>query len=255
MSNQELSQLFGRIANLMEIKGENRFKILAYQRASDSIKTMTEDLSKLSQEELVQLPGIGEALALKIVEFSQTGKLKFLDKLEEEVPPSLIDLLNVPDVGPKKASLFWKSLGITTLEQLEEAAKSGKLRDLPGLGEKSESRILAGLQAQSHKRNRYPIHEAEAIAQDWKERISKQKGVTRLEIAGSLRRMRQTIGDLDLVGSADDHAEVMEFFTSQPEVADILSRGDLKSSVRLKSGIQIQLWLQPKEKFGSLLQF
>jgi len=255
MSNQELSQLFNRIANLMEIKGENRFKILAYQRASDSIKTMTEDLAKLSQEDLLQLPGIGQALAEKIVEFSQTGRLKFLTKLEEEVPPTLIDLLNVPDVGPKKAALFWKSLGITTLEQLEAAAKSGKLRDLPGLGEKSESRILTGLQAQQYNRKRYPIPEAEGIAQDWKERISKQKGVTRLELAGSLRRMRQTIGDLDLVGSADDQAAVMEFFTSQPEVADILSRGDWKSSVRLKSGIQIQLWLQPKEKFGSLLQF
>jgi DNA polymerase (family 10) len=167
----------------------------------------------------------------------------------------LIELLNVPAVGPKKAAQFWKSLGITTLAQLEEAAKTGKLRDLPGMGDKSESRILSGLQAQKHNQKRYPIHEAEAIAQDWKERISKLKGVTRLEIAGSLRRMRQTIGDLDLVGSAADHGLVMEFFTSQPEVADILSLGDLKSSIRLKNGIQIQLWLQPKEKFGSLLQF
>jgi DNA polymerase (family 10) len=255
MSNQELSQIFGRIASLMEIKGENRFKILAYQRASDSINTMTEDLSKLSQEELVQLPGIGQALAEKIVEFSQTGKLEFLAKLEKEVPPTLIDLLNVPAVGPKKAAQFWKTLGITTLTQLEDAAKSGKLRDLPGMGEKSESRILSGLQAQQHSQNRIPIHDAEAVANEWKERISKIKGVSQLEIAGSLRRMRQTIGDLDLVGFAEDHCAVMEFFISQPEVADILSRGDLKSSIRLKSGIQIQLWLQPKEKFGSLLQF
>ncbi len=139
MSNQELSQIFGRIASLMEIKGENRLKILAYQRASDSINTMTEDLSKLSQEELVQLPGIGQALAEKIVEFTQTGKLEFLTKHEEEVPPTLIELLNVPAVGPKKAAQFWKTLGITTLAQLEDAAKSGKLRDLPGMGEKSES--------------------------------------------------------------------------------------------------------------------
>lgn len=255
MSNQELSQLFGRIASLMEIKGENRFKIFSYLRASESINTMTEDLSKLSREELVQLPGIGQALAEKIVEFSQTGKLGFLAKLEEEVPPTLIDLLNVPAVGPKKAAQFWKTLGIATLTQLEDAAKTGKLRGLPGMGEKSESRILSGLQAQQHSQNRFPIHEAEAVANDWKERISMIKGVSRLEIAGSLRRMRQTIGDLDLVGSAEDHGAVMEFFTSQREVADILSRGDLKSSIRLKSGIQIQLWLQPKEKFGSLLQF
>lgn len=239
----------------MEIKGENHFKILAYQRASESIKTMTEDLSEVSQEDLVQLPGIGQALAEKIVEFSQTGEMKFLSKLEEEVPPSLIDLLHVPDIGPKKAALFWKSMGITTLAQLEEAANSGKLRDLPGMGEKSELRILSGIQAQLRNKERYPIHEAEAIAHEWRDRINKLPGVNRLEIAGSLRRMRQTIGDLDLVGSAKDHGAVMEFFISQPEVAEILSHGDLKSSIRLKSGIQIQLWLQPEEKFGSLLQF
>jgi len=255
MSNEELSHLFNRIANLMEIKGENRFKILAYQRASESIKIMTEDLSKMSVEELVNLPGIGQALAEKIVEFSQSGKLNFLEKLEEEIPPTLIQLLEVPTLGPKKAALFWKSLGITNLSQLEEAATQGKLRGLPGVGEKSEQLILKGIQTLRRSHKRYPIHDADAIALDWKSRLEKLSGVQRLEIAGSLRRRKPTIGDLDLVGVAKNHHEVMQFFTSQPEVAEVLSQGDLKSSIRLENGLQIQLWLQPKEKFGSLLQF
>lgn len=255
MNNEDLSHLFNRIANLMEIKGENRFKILAYQRASEGIKIMTEDLSKMSEEELIKLPGIGQALAEKIVEYSQTGKLTFLEKLEEEIPPSLIELLDVPTLGPKKVALFWKSLGITNLTQLEHAAEQGKLRGLPGVGEKSEQRILMGIQTLQRSHKRYPIHEADAIALDWKSRLEKLKDVQRLEIAGSLRRRKPTIGDLDLVGAAEDHQEVMRFFTSQPEVAEIISQGDLKSSVRLENGLQIQLWLQPIEKFGSLLQF
>jgi len=255
MNNEDLSHLFNRIANLMEIMGENRFKILAYQRASEGIKIMTEDLSKMSEEQLIKLPGIGQALAEKIVEYSQTGKLTFLEKLEEGIPPSLIELLDVPTLGPKKAALFWKSLGITNLAQLEHAAEQGKLRSLPGVGEKSEQRILMGIQTLQRSHKRYPIHEADAIALDWKSRLEKLKGVQRLEIAGSLRRRKPTIGDLDLVGAADDHQEVMRFFTSQPEVAEIISQGDLKSSIRLENGLHIQLWLQPIEKFGSLLQF
>lgn len=255
MSNQELSQLFGQIADLMEIKGENRFKILAYRRASDSIKEMIHDLSTLPENDLIELPGIGQALAEKIVEFSETGKLNFLSRLEEEVPPSLIDLLSVPDLGPKKASLFWKSLNISSLEEVEQAARSGKLRSLPGMGEKSEARILAGIKTLQRSNHRFPIHEAEKIADEWKQRIQKLIGVQCLEIAGSLRRLRPTIGDLDLVGCVESSQTVMDFFTSQPEVTEVLSHGSHKSSVRLNSGFTMQLWLQPKEKFGSLLQF
>jgi DNA polymerase (family 10) len=255
MNNTELSHLFNRIANLMEIKGENRFKILAYQRASESITIITDDLSTMSEAELIKLPGIGQALAEKIVEFSRSGRLSFLEKLEEEVPPSLIELLDIPTLGPKKAALFWKSLGIIDLHQLEQAATQGILRNLPGVGEKSEQRILKGIQILKRSHKRYPIHEADDIALDWKNRMAKLNSVQLIEIAGSLRRRKSTIGDLDLVGAAGNHQEVMRFFTSQPEVSEILSQGDLKSSIRLEGGLQIQFWLQPKEKFGSLLQF
>jgi len=255
MSNEELSQIFTRIADLLEIKGENRFKVLAYRRASESIRSYPDDVSSLSQEELVDIPGIGQALAEKIVEYSQTGQLKFLNKLEKEVPPTLIELLEVPGIGPKRINLFWKSLGVTTLDELEEAARSGKLINLPGMGEKSTARILAGIQALRLKKKRYPIHEAETIAQEWKERISQLEGVQYIEIAGSLRRMCPTIGDIDLVGSAESSLKVMDFFVSQPEVVEVLSQGDFKSSIRLINGVEVQLWLQPKEKFGSLLQF
>jgi DNA polymerase (family 10) len=147
MDNSKLAEVFKRIAELMQIKGEDWFKISAYQRAAESIGGMSEEIGDLSEKELIALPGIGKAIAGKIQELNTTGKLEFLEKLEEEVPPSLIDLLRIPDVGPKKVALFWKELGVTTLEELEAAISSGKLRDLPGIGAKSEARILKNIKS------------------------------------------------------------------------------------------------------------
>lgn len=145
MDNYELAEIFKRIALLMEIKGEDRFKTSAYQRASESIQGLPDDLCEMNEKELIALPGIGKAIAKKIQELCQTGKLEFLEKLQAEIPESLLDLLAIPDVGPKKAALFWKELNITTVDKLEAAAKAGKIRELPGMGEKTEARILAGI--------------------------------------------------------------------------------------------------------------
>jgi len=151
MNNEEIADIFNRIALLMEIKGENRFKIQAYQRASDTLRSSTDNLELLSQQEIKNLPGIGSALADKIRELLTSGKLGFLENLEQEVPPSLIELLKVPGLGPKRVALLWKELGITTLSDLQEAAKAEKLKDLPGIGEKSEQRILA--EVKTYKQN------------------------------------------------------------------------------------------------------
>ena len=151
MDNSELSAVFKRIASLMEIKGEDWFKVSAYQRAAESIQGMNEEIEALGEKELVALPGIGKAIAGKIQELNATGKLEFLEKLEKEVPPALIDLLAIPDVGAKKAALFWHKLGVTTINELEDAARSGKLRDLPGIGEKSETRILDNIETLKRK--------------------------------------------------------------------------------------------------------
>jgi DNA polymerase (family 10) len=146
MDNPEIAAVFKRIAILAEIKGEDRFKVSAYQRAAESIAAMTEDLSSLDEKELVALPGIGKAIASKIHELTNTGKLDFLEKLEAEIPAGLLDLIAIPDVGPRKATLFWKELNITSVDELEQAAREGKLSALPGLGEKSEARILMGIE-------------------------------------------------------------------------------------------------------------
>ena len=145
MDNLEIAAIFKRIAILAEIKGEDRFKVSAYEHAADSIAVLTEDLSQLDENGLVDLPGIGKAIAAKIHELTSTGKLEFLEKLEAEIPAGLVDLIAIPDVGPRKAALFWKELGITSVDELEQAAQEGKLRALPGLGEKSEARILMGI--------------------------------------------------------------------------------------------------------------
>jgi DNA polymerase (family 10) len=151
MDNSEIAGVFKRIAALLEIKGEDWFKISAYQRAAESIQGMSDDLSKFNEKELMAIPGIGKAIAGKITELAASGKLAFLEKLEAEVPPTLIDLLAIQDVGPKKAALFWHERGITTIADLEAAARNGKLKDLPGMGEKSEARILEGIQALKSK--------------------------------------------------------------------------------------------------------
>jgi DNA polymerase (family 10) len=255
MDNSEIARVFGRIADLMEIKGENRYKILAYRRASEIIPTFPERLEELSLKELVALQGIGQALAEKIQELNATSRLAFLEKLENEVPPTLVDLLAVPDVGPKKVALFWKEAGVTTLAELEEAAGAGKLRALPGMGEKSEARILTGIQSLRTALKRLPIHEVSPLANEWLARLKTCPAIRRLAVAGSLRRMRATIGDLDLVGSTASFREAMDFYLTQPGIQEVVSRGEYKSSVRLVGGLNMQLWLQPDERFGSLLQF
>jgi DNA polymerase (family 10) len=148
ISNQQLIETFRLIADLLEIKGEVIYKILAYRKAADSLESLGRDVYDVWQEgKLTEIPGVGKAISEKIDEIFSTGKLEFLEKLKSEVPPGLVEVLQVPDLGPKKTAMFWKELGITNLSELEAAARAGKLRDLPGMGEKSESRIIAGIEA------------------------------------------------------------------------------------------------------------
>lgn len=256
MNNEELATIFTRIADLLEIKGEIVYKFLAYRKAADSLRNLAENADTLyHQGRLTEIPGVGKAIAEKIGELLDSGKLEFLQRLETEVPPTLIDLLQVPDVGPKKAALFWKQAGITTLAGLEAAARAGTLRSLPGLGEKSEARILSGIEALARRSKRLMLGTALPIAQRWIERLRDLPGVVRLETAGSLRRWRSTIGDLDLVAACTNPAPLMQAFVSQPEVTRVLGQGENKSSVELSNGLTIQLWAQPPERFGTLWQF
>ncbi len=255
-SNQQLADIFTRIADLLEIKGEVVYKILAYRKAADSLTSLGRDVMDVWREgKLTEIPGIGKAIAEKIDELIATGKLGFLQKLESEVPPSLVDLLQVPDLGPKKAALFWKQLSVTNLAELEAAAREGKLRSLPGMGEKSEARILAGIEALSRRTTRTPLGKAWPFAQELLQLIQEATGVRAVEIAGSLRRMRATVGDIDLLAAAADSAAAMQALLSHPQVARVVSQGVAKASVEFEHNLRAQLWVHPPERFGTALQY
>jgi DNA polymerase (family 10) len=252
-TNNDVAQLFDRIAALLEIKGEVIYKIRAYQRAAESLRALGEDVNKLNAEgRLNEIPAVGKAISEKIQEFLANGRLKFLEELEQEVPPGLLDLLEVPDLGPKKAALFWKELGITDLPGLEAAAKAGKLKSLPGMGEKSQSRILAGIEALARRSDRMTLSTAWEYTDRWLDWLRAQPGVLHAEPAGSLRRWRETIGDLDLVAACTEGSPALELFVQQPEVERVLSVGENKASVEVKGGLRIQLWVTSPQRFGSL---
>ncbi len=255
-SNQELADIFETIANLLEIKGEVIYKILAYRKASDSLRDYGGNVYTVWQEgKLTDIPGIGKAISEKIDELYTTGNLEFLDQLSAEVPPSLAELLQVPDLGPKKVALFWKELGITDLAGLEAAARAGELQKLPGMGQKSEAKIIAGIEALSRRTTRTPLWKAWPAAEELLTKLRKIPGVEWAVAGGSLRRMKETVGDLDLLVAAEDSAPVMEAFTNLPEVLQVIGSGKTKSSVEFNNGLRAQLWVHPPERFGTALQY
>ncbi len=256
MNNVELADVFERIASLLDIKGEVVYKTLAYRRVAENLRSLPSDVNIYWQENrLDEIPGVGKAISEKIDELLRTGNLGFLERLEQEVPPSLLEMLQVPDVGPRKVALFWKQAGVKTLAELEAAARNEKLRNLPGMGEKSEARIIAGIEALSRRSHRMLLGNAWIIADSLLIDLRKQPGVVRAEAAGSLRRWKSTIGDLDLVAGCANPLPVMEWFTHHPDCHRILASGENKSSIELNNGINVQLWIQPPERFGTLLQF
>lgn len=256
MTNKELAQLFENIAGLLEIKGEVVYKILAYRRAAETLNEFGQDVRVLWRAgKLRTIPGVGEAIAEKINEVLETGQLSFYEKLKAEIPATLLDILRVPDVGPKRAALFWKKLGITTVTYLEQAARAGRLRELPGLGEKTEARILANLETRKRSLGRMPLGQAWPLAQELLGFLRTLPHVKTAEAAGSLRRMKATVGDLDLLVASDDASAVMAAFVVHPSVARVLVSGPSKTSVELDNGLQADLRVLPPARFGTLLQY
>ena len=255
-SNRQLAEIFQTIADLLEIKGEVIYKTLAYRKAADSLTNLGRDAFDIWQDgKLTDIPGVGKAIAEKIDELITTGHLSFFDKLTAEVPASLVELLQVPDVGPKKVAMFWKEAGITTLEELKAAASAGKLRDLPGMGEKSEAKIIAGLEALARRTDRIPLGRAWPFAQEMLAILSEAQGVEKVAVGGSLRRMRSTVGDLDLLAAASDSKAVMQAFTGHRQVIQVISQGETKASVEYDNGLRAQLWVHPPERFGTALAY
>jgi len=256
MSNKDVAEMLTLIADLLEIKGESRFRVLAYRRAAENVMNLGKDLRSVREAgELQAIPGVGQGIAEAIDELLGTGGLSLLDELTGEVPASLAELMPVPDLGPKRIRLFWEQLGIVDRVGLATAAKAGRLRDLPGMGEKSEAKILAGLQSLERRTGRLPLGSVLPVARELIELLRATDGVVRAELAGSLRRMRDTVGDIDILVAAQDTEPVMEAFTELPRVARVLGRGSTKSSVEFVDGLRAQLWAHPPERFGTALQY
>ena len=256
MNNKELADTFTLIANLLEIKGEVIYVTLAYRKAAENLSTLGRDANEYWKEgKLREIPGVGKAIAEKIDELLRTGKLEFLEKLKEQVPVGLAEWLQVPGLGPKKVALIWKELGITSLAELAVAAKAGKLSSLPGMGEKSQTQILTGIESLSRRSGRIPLGRAYPLAYEIIAALKQIPGVGAAEPAGSLRRMRSTVGDLDILVAARDSAPVMQAFTTLPGVVRVLGKGETKASIEFGDGVRAQLWVHPPEKFGTALQY
>ena len=257
-TNQEVATLFANIGDLLEIKGENRFKVLAYRKAADNIAHLGQDLYNLWQsgQNLKNIEGIGQAIADKTEELFNTGRLGFWEKLIAEVPESLVGVLAIPDVGPKLAQSMWQELGITTVAEVKAAAEQGKLQNLPRMGAKSEARILASIAALERRQtDRVHLGVAWPLAMAVINSLKGMPEVIKIEAAGSLRRMRETIGDLDFLVATKTPAPIMAAFQSLPEVAEVIGAGETKSSVRFANGLQADLRCLEPQYWGAALQY
>jgi len=256
MKNSEIAKVFQDIADLLELKQENPFKIRAYQKSVRSIEHLPVELEQLvAQDKLREVPGVGEAIAKKITELVTTGHLEYYEKLKSEFPEGISTLLDVPGVGPKTAILLSSELGISSVDELEAAIVGGKVARLYRMGDKTAENILHQIQATRRKDQRIPIGEALPVVDEISASLKELPGLKNLVPAGSLRRFRETIGDIDLMGTADDAREVIQTFTSLPQVKEVLVSGTTKASVVVSGELQADLRIVEHDCFGSLLQY
>ncbi|MBU0630444.1 MAG: DNA polymerase/3'-5' exonuclease PolX [Candidatus Margulisbacteria bacterium] len=259
MENSEIAKIFQEIAEFLELKQENPFKIRAYQKAAQNIEALSQDLADLYINEgikgLQELPGIGKELSEKIESFIKTGKIDTYEKLRREFPKGFIELLNVPSLGPKTAMLLFRKFKIDSVAKLEKLAKAGKLQGIPGFGAKKEENLLKGIALKKKVKGRFLLSEALAYAEPIVSELKNFKEVDQLLPAGSLRRRQETIGDLDFLVTSKKPEKVMDAFTSLPQVERTLAKGETKASVVLKNGMQADLRVVPNKSFGAAAHY
>jgi DNA polymerase (family 10) len=256
LRNSEITKAFYEMADLLEIKGENPFKVRAYQRAAQNIESLAEELSEIADRgELEGIPGIGKDLAQKISEMIQTNRLEAFEVLKQEIPEGLLELVSIPGLGPKKAKVLYDQMGIKSIQGLEEAARGDRLRDLPGFGLKTEQNLLAGIELVRRGRERMLLGRALPLAQAMMTGLKAMPEVDQISEAGSLRRRRETIRDIDLLITSSDPERVMEAFTSLSPVEEVLARGSTKASVRTHEGIQVDLRVVEPDTYGAALAY
>ena len=256
MDKDKVAEILTEIGTLLELKGENPFKTRAYANGARTIEGLTEPLATLvAEKRLGEIKGIGEALEQKITELVETGKLKYYDELKASIAPGLIEMLEISGLGPKKIQAMNKQLGIDSIEKLEAACKAGKVAELDGFGEKTQANILEGIARKRAYASKHLLSDAWLAAEPLLEDLRSQPDVIRCGTAGSLRRFKEVIGDIDLLASSKNAAAVIEFFVSQPGIVKILARGETKASVILEGGIQCDLRVVSDAEFPFALAY
>ncbi len=256
LSNREIADIFERCADMLQIRGDNIHRVLSYRRAAETIRALPRDLNAISQEGgLTQLTHIGKTIAAKIDEMLDSGELDFYNRLKIEIPDGLVDIMHINGVGPKKAKLFWKQLDVTSISQLQQAAEENQLAGLAGMGKKSQRKILDGIEALSRQSGRTPIGDALPAAGRILDSLLELPQALEGALAGSIRRGRETIGDVDILIASDHAAPIMAAFVNMENVARVLGHGATKSSVELLSGLQADLRVLEKARWGTALHY
>uniref|UniRef100_A0A7V4WKM3 DNA polymerase beta n=1 Tax=Candidatus Caldatribacterium saccharofermentans TaxID=1454753 RepID=A0A7V4WKM3_9BACT len=256
MRNQEVAKILHDISVLLDIKGESRFRVVAYEEAARRIENWPEPIEEVWKNgKLEDIPGIGQSIASKIAEYLATGKMTYYEELTREIPPELIELTEIPGVGPKIARLLYEQLGIKTPEDLERAIREKKLRNLPRLGAKSEEKIARGLEMFRRKTGRMLLGQALPLVESIVALLRERTGVEKISPAGSIRRMKETIGDIDILVASSRPQRIMDVFVALPQVREVLAKGDTKSSIVTHEGIQVDVRVVEEECFGAALQY
>ena len=256
LKNLELSRIFEQIARILKIKGENPFKIRAYEKITLVLENLPIDIETIYQQGgLNNIPGVGEGIAKKIEEFLTTGKLEYYEKLKETIPDGVVELIDILEVGPKTAKLLYEQLGVDNIEKLEKAVRQHQVKDLPGMGEKSETNILRGIELYKRRKERVLLGTALPLAEEIVENLRQLKETDKINFAGSLRRKKETIGDIDILITSQKPEKIMKTFTSLPQVREILAEGPTKSSVITKDDIHIDVRVVEPISFGAALQY
>ncbi|MFW6376153.1 MAG: DNA polymerase/3'-5' exonuclease PolX [Thermoplasmatota archaeon] len=252
MINKKVSEIFYEIADLLELKGVN-FKPRAYRKAARNIDSLKDDLNDYYEEDNIRdIEGVGKAMESKIKEIIETGSLEYLEDLREELPAGLVDVMRVPDIGPKKAKKLYDEIGVEDLDSLKEKAESGKIKDIKGFGEKTEKKIIRGIDMLEKISGRHLLNEVIPISEEVIDHLKTH--ADKIERAGSLRRWKETIGDIDILATGDT-AKLMDAFADYDEVEEVLVKGDTKTSVRFVGGIQADLRVVDSDSFGAALQY
>lgn len=258
MENKDIAKIFNEIAEYLEMEGVP-FKPYAYQKAAITLETLKDDVKDIYDQgglkALKAIPGVGESMALKIEEYIKTGKIQYYEEFKKKLPIELDEIVAVEGVGPKKAKVLYEKLGIKTLEELEEAALAHKIAPLFGFGDKTEKNILEAIEFLKVSKGRFLLGDILPIAHEVLERLSSLKEVDKIDTAGSLRRMKETIGDVDFLVISTNPTKVMEFFVALPGVVKVWGKGATKSSVRMKEGFDMDLRVIPPESYGAALQY